>query len=77
MVKGLSRLVGKSITSVAITDNCGDLEIAFEDMGLKVFCNYTGNVHEEYYSQSELNWFLHSGGERFIEVRQGCKIVTY
>jgi hypothetical protein len=77
MVKGLSRLIGKSIISVAITDDCGDLEIAFEDMCLKVFCNYTGNVHEEYYSQSELNWFLHSRGERFIEVKQGCKIVTY
>ncbi len=77
LVTGLKRIINKKITKVELTDDCGDLTVFFDDIYLKIFCNYTGNEDSEYFEQDETNWFLSFRGAIVIEVQQGCNIVVF
>lgn len=77
LIKGLKIIVNKKITNIKLTDDCGDINIYFNDIYLKVFCNYTGNASKEYCFQDETNWELVSKNKILLEVQQGCKKVIH
>jgi hypothetical protein len=76
LVKGIQNLINKTVSSIEIIDECGDLKIKFGDLCLNVFCNYTGNEDEDYCIQEDSNWNLTYKGDIIVEVECGCKINT-
>lgn len=75
MVNGLKKLIGKKVTSIVMVDECGDLNVNFGSLSLKIFCDFTGNEDEEYCSQSYFNWFIHFNGKSILEVEKGCQLI--
>lgn len=73
--KGLRKLKGQKVENIQINDICGDLEIFFGELKLKVFCNYTGHADNSYSFQENNNWYLFRKDIITLEVKQGCEIV--
>lgn len=72
--EGLLRLLNSTITNIRMTNSCGDLNIGFGRIYLKVFCSNTGNGDDDYYAQHESNWVLSRMGKPWIEVERGCNL---
>lgn len=71
---GLKQILNREISSVTVTDPCGDLEVHFDDLKLKIFCNFTGNHDVNYCFQDESNWYLFKKKRKIIDVTRGCCI---